>query len=153
MNRKLAIFAAVIAAFAFTCQSADAKGRRHHHTDKRLTAVAIGVGAASTATYFALNDWHWNWDSSRSGITSLGAWGITTVGCAALSPIVATAVLGRQLKYREAHILIGSCVLPIVGGWLVNEAYNHHVLWAPDEAAGDMKKHHRRHHHRHHHKM
>jgi hypothetical protein len=144
MNRKLAIFAAVIAAFAISCQGADAKSRRH--IDKRLTAVSIGVGAASTAAYFALNDWHWKWDSSRSGITSLGAWGITTVGCAAVSPIVATAVLGRPLKYREAHILIGSCVIPIVGGWLVNEAYNHHVLWAPDEAPA--KKHHRRHHHK-----
>lgn len=149
MNRKLAIFATVIAAFAFACQSADAKSRRH--IDKRLTAVSIGVGAASTAAYFALNDWHWKWDSSRSGITSLGAWGATTLGCAAVSPIVATAVLGRPLKYREAHILIGSCVVPIVGGWLVNEAYNSHILWAPDEAPA--KYHHRRHHrhHRHHH--
>jgi hypothetical protein len=147
MNRKLAIFAAVITAFAFVSQSADAKGRRHHHIDKRLTAVSIGVGAASTATYFALNDWHWGWDSSRSGVTSLGALGLTTVGCAALSPIVATAVLGRQLKYREAHILIGGCVIPFVGGWLVNEAYNRHILWAPDEKVEPIR------HHRHHHKM
>jgi len=149
MNRKLAIFTAAIAAFAFVSQSADAKGRRH--IDKRLTAVSIGVGAASTATYFALNDWHWKWDSGRSGITSLGAWGATTIGCAALSPIVATAVLGRPLKYREAHILIGSCVVPIVGGWLVNEAYNHHILWAPDETSA--KHRHHRHHRHHHHKM
>ena len=42
-------------------------------------------------------------------------------------------MLGRPLKYREAHILIGSCVIPIVGGWLVNEAYNRDILWAPDE--------------------
>ena len=46
-------------------------------------------------------------------------------------------MLNRPLTYREAHILIGSCVIPIVGGWLVNEAYNHHVLWAPDERAGE----------------
>ena len=142
MNRKFAIFAAAIAAVAFMCQAADAKSRRH--VDKRITAVAIGVGAASTATFFALNDWHWKWDSSRSGITSLGAWGITTVGCAAVSPIVATAVLGRPLKYREAHILIGSCVIPIVGGWLVNEAYNHHVLWAPDEVPAKKRYRHKK---------
>jgi hypothetical protein len=148
MNRKLAIFAAVIAAFAFTCQGADAKGRRH--VDKRITAVAIGVGAASTVASLAITDWRWNGGGS-SGLGSWGAWGITTLGCAAVSPMVATAVLGRQLKYREAHILIGSCVIPIVGGWLVNEAYNHHVLWAPDEQGG--KRHHRRHHRHHHHKM
>jgi hypothetical protein len=144
MNRKLAIFAAVIAAFAFACQSADAKSRRH--VDPRLEAVAIGVGAASTATYFALNNWNFShWDSGRAGITSLGAWGITAVGCSALSPIVATAVLNRPLKYREAHILVGSCLVPFVGGWLVNEAYNAHWLTAPDEKVG---RHHRRHRHK-----
>jgi hypothetical protein len=42
-------------------------------------------------------------------------------------------VLNRPLKYREAHILVGSCVIPIIGGWLVNEAYNNGILWAPDE--------------------
>ncbi|HEY4983071.1 MAG TPA: hypothetical protein VII24_14300 [Pseudolabrys sp.] len=149
MNRKLAIFAAVIAAFAFTCQGADAKGH-HHHVGKRIAAVAIGVGAASTAAYFAINDWRWNGWNNSSGLTRWGAWGLTTVGCAAVSPIVATMVLDRPLSYREAHILVGSCVIPIVGGWLVNEAYNSHLLWAPDEKDG-MKKHHR--HHRHHHTM
>jgi hypothetical protein len=142
MNRKFAIFAAVIAAFAFTAQAANAGSRRH--IDKRLAAVSIGVGAASTAGFFALNDWHWKWDSARHGITSLGAWGATTIGCAALSPMVATVVLNRPLTYREAHILVGSCLIPVIGGWLVNEAYNHHVLWAPDEQPV-RKKHWKRH--------
>jgi len=148
MNRKLAIFAALIAAFAFTCQGADAKSRRH--VDKRITAVAIGVGVASTAAYYGIGGWHWDSWNYSNGLTRLGAWGVTTVGCAAVSPMVATAVLNRPLKYREAHILVGSCVIPFVGGWLVNEAYNHHVLWAPDENV-EPARHHR--HHRHHHKM
>jgi hypothetical protein len=63
------------------------------------------------------------------------------VGCAAISPMVATAVLKRPLTYREAHILIGSCVIPVVGGWLVNEAYNAHALWAPDEKPEPKKRH------------
>ena len=140
MNRKLVVLAAAIAAFAFTAQVADAKSRRH--VDDRITGVAIGVGAASTAAFFALNDWHFNhWDSGRHGITSLGAWGLTAAGCAAASPIVATAVLNRPLSYREAHILVGSCVIPIVGGWLVNEADNAHILWAPDEKTEPAKHH------------
>ena len=57
----------------------------------------------------------------------------TTVGCMATAPMVATVALKRPLKYREAHILIGSCLIPFVGGWLVNEAYNNGWLWAPDE--------------------
>ncbi len=51
-------------------------------------------------------------------------------GCAALSPIVATAVLNRPLTYREAHILIGGRIIPIVGGWLTDQAYENHIFWA-----------------------
>jgi hypothetical protein len=46
-------------------------------------------------------------------------------------------VLNWPLTYREAHILIGGCVIPIVGGWLVD--------WAPDEpqpAAMHVKRRH-----------
>ena len=129
ITRKFALFAAAIAALAVTTQAADAGGRRH--VDGRVRAVEIGVGAASTAAYFALNDWNWKWDSGRSGITAIGAWGATTIGCAAVSPIVATVVLDRPLSNREAGILIGSCVVPIIGGWLVNAAYNAHPEWEP----------------------
>jgi hypothetical protein len=139
MNKRLAIFAAVIAASAFTCQGADAKEGKHHE-DKRLAAVSIGVGAASTAAYFAINDWKWDWNNG-SGISQWGAWGITTVGCAAVSPMVATVVLNRPLTMREGHVLFASCVLPIVGGWLVNEAYDAHPEWEAGEAPA-VKTHH-----------
>ena len=56
---------------------------------------------------------------------------IALIGCAALSPMVATVVLNRPLTFREAHYLIASCVLPIVGGWLVNQAYDAHPEWEP----------------------
>ena len=132
MHKRLAILATVLAAFAFSGQGADAKARKHQ-IDNRIRAVAIGVGAASTAAYFAINDWKWrDWHNS-SGISQWGAWGITTVGCMAVSPMVATVVLDRPLTQREAHILIGSCLIPLIGGWLVNEAYNNGWLWAPDE--------------------
>lgn len=39
----------------------------------------------------------------------------------------------RPLTCREAHVMIAGCVIPIIGGWLVDQAYEHHVLWAPDE--------------------
>ena len=141
MHKRLAILAAVLAAFVFSCQGADAKARKHP-IDNRIRAVAIGVGAASTAAYFAINDWKWNWHNS-SGISQWGAWGITTVGCMAVSPMVATVVLDRPLTQREAHILIGSCVIPLIGGWLVNEAYDAHPEWDPADKP-DVKKHHRK---------
>ena len=131
MFRKL-LLAAVAAVFAFGLHSAQA-GTTSPRDRTTLAVVGTGVGLGMTAGYFALNDWHWKWDSARHGVTALGATVLTTFGCAALSPIVATAVLNRPLTYREAHILIGGCVIPIIGGWLIDQAYENHILWAPDE--------------------
>jgi hypothetical protein len=131
MFRKFAL-AALTAVFACGLTSAQA-GSISPRDRTTLSVVGTGVGLGMTAGYFALNDWNWKWDSARHGITALGATVLTTMGCAALSPIVATAVLNRPLKYREAHILIGGCIIPIIGGWLVDQAYENHILWAPDE--------------------
>lgn len=143
MIRRFAIALAAIAAFALAGQTAQAGGR-HHHVDKRVTAVAIGTGAASAAAFFAINKWKWNGWENASGLTRLGAWGVTTLGCAAVSPIVATVVVNRPLTNREAGVLLGSCVIPIVGGWLVNEAYNAHPEWEPGYVAAPVKKHRRK---------
>lgn len=129
MFRKLGL-AVLAAALALGVTSAQAQSPRDRTT---MAVVGTGVGLGMTAAYWSLNDWHWKWDAARHGITAAGAWGLTTMGCAALSPIVATAVLNRPLSYREAHMLIAGCVIPIVGSWLVDQAYENHILWAPDE--------------------
>ena len=138
MVRKLAALVAVIAAISLTLQVAEARTRKP--VDRRLDAVGTAAGAPFTAL------WFWGYAPDGAAAT------IGTLGCAAASPIVATAVLKRPLTYREAHILIGSCVIPIIGGWLVNEAYNKGWLWAPDEKrARRVHYRHRRHHPRHRH--
>jgi hypothetical protein len=139
MVRMVACVAAAVAALSLSFGPAHAGG--HRHKDNAALAVAgIGAGAASTAAYFALNDWNWKWDSARQGITATGAFVVTTVGCAAVSPMIATALLNRPLKYREAHELLAGCVVPVVGPWLVEQAYDHHVLWAPDEEPAAAKR-------------
>ena len=119
MVRAIAVLAAVLAAIALTLQAADARTQKP--VDRRLDAVGNVVGTPFTALLF--------WGHAPMGAPAT----IGTLGCAAISPIVATAVLNRPLTYREAHILIGSCIIPFIGGWLVNEAYNKGWLWAPDE--------------------
>jgi hypothetical protein len=131
MTRVWALAVAVAAVFSIFVQPADAAGRGHD--GRKLAIASTVVGAGTTAGYFALNDWNWKWDSARHGISQLGAITFTTIGCMALSPMVGTAVLNRPLTYREAHVMMGSCLIPFIGGWLVNQAYEHHVLWAPDE--------------------
>jgi hypothetical protein len=142
MKRSLALAAAVIAAFALTVQAANA-GSGRHHVKKEIKAAAIVTGAAATVTFFAINDWKWKWNNS-SALTSLGAYTATSIACAAASPMLATVLLKRPLTNREAGILAGSCVLPIVGGWLVNEAYNAHPEWEPGYVAAPAKKHRRK---------
>ena len=144
MYRKVACLVAALAALAVAQGPANAGGR-HHQDQQVLDVTSTVVGAGATAAYFAMNDWNWKWDASRSGVTMAGAIAATTIGCAAVSPMVATAVLNRPLSYREAHVMIANCVIPIVGGWLVNAAYDNHVLWAPDEPAAAPKKHWKRH--------
>jgi ribosomal protein L27 len=146
MFRK-AVLAAVAAVFAFGLSAAQA-GTTSPRDRTTLAVVGTGVGLGMTAGFFALNDGHWKWDSARHGVTMAGATVLTTVGCAALSPIVATAVLNRPLTYREAHILIGGCIIPVIGGWLVDQAYENHILWAPDEPQARVVhvKHHKRKH-------
>jgi hypothetical protein len=143
MKRSLVLAVAFMAAFAFTGQAANA-GARHTHYKKEIVAASVVTGAAATATYFAINDWKWKWDNA-SGFTSAGAIVATTIGCAALSPMLATVLLKRPLTNREAGILIGSCIVPIVGGWLVNAAYDAHPEWEPGYVVPVAdKRHHRR---------
>jgi hypothetical protein len=140
MYRKVAFAMAAVAALALSYGPANAGGSKN--SKAVIDATGIGVGAAATAGYFALNNWNLKWDSGRAGITSLGAAVGTTLGCTALAPFVASAVLERPLKYREAHELVAGCVIPIVGSWLVDQAYDNGILWAPDEAPPAAKKKH-----------
>jgi hypothetical protein len=146
MFRKT-VLAALAAVFALGLHSAEA-GTTSPRDRATLDVVGTGVGLGMTAAMFSMNNWSWKWDKARSGITPAGAIALTTVGCMALSPIVATAVLNRPLTYREAHILIVGCIIPVIGGWLIDQAYENHILWAPDEpqaqAAVVRVKHHKK---------
>ncbi|HEY0224421.1 MAG TPA: hypothetical protein VGC38_07915 [Pseudolabrys sp.] len=135
MNRKFAVFAALVAAFLFASQGAQAG-----EGGTKLKAVQIGVGAAATAGYFAIGGWKWDSWRYNSGITRLGASAITTMGCAALTPMVATVVLNRPLTMREGHVVFADCLLPFIGGWLVNQAYDAHPEWEPGKPVRHHKK-------------
>jgi len=37
-------------------------------------------------------------------------------------------------------MLIAGCIIPVVGSWLVDQAYEQHIMWAPDEVAAPKKK-------------
>ncbi len=139
MKRFVALAAALIAATTLTLQTAEAGGKRRTHIDNRLKVVALGTGAAATATYFAINEWKWKWQDN----VIPGQWGAiagTTLGCAAVSTMVGTVVVKRPLTQREGHVLIGSCVVPIIGGYLVNAAYDANPHWEAQPAVVKKKR-------------
>ena len=134
MKRQIGFVAIAIATVALMCQSADASGRRHHKQPpqgggQELAVTGFGVGVASTLTFLSINGWTFNRHTNTNGLSTGGAYAVTTVGCAAVSPMVATVLLRRPLTMREGHVLIAGCVVPFVGPWLVNAAYDAHPEW------------------------
>lgn len=130
MKKWISFAAAMLAVTAFSVGTADAK---HHKrkVGKGVITAGIVTGAAATASYFWINNWEWSWrGASVNGISQGAAIATTTIGCMAVAPMLATLLENRPLTYREAHVLAGSCVIPIIGGYLVNAAYDANPQWA-----------------------
>jgi hypothetical protein len=138
LRRVCAVAAAATVLFA-ACSAAEAGDK--HIDKKKLVVVSAGVGAGMGTIYWSLGDWRWKWHNV-TGVTNAGAWAATTLGCIAVSPMVATVVLNRPLTMREGHIMAGSCLVPIIGGWLVEKAYEAHPEWDAAEKPAPAKKKH-----------
>ena len=125
---RATVFASSIAALVLAGQPASAEGflfARHPKVDARVAQVGLGAAVASTVAYFAIREGQ----NHHHGV-NWGAWGIATVGCMVLSPMVAAAVVPeRQLTQREVAVLEGSCLIPIVGGLLVNAIWDANPQW------------------------
>jgi hypothetical protein len=95
---------------------------------QRDPAVAVStaiVGGAATGAYFAVKD--------NGGVfgNSGAAYGVTTFGCAVISPIFTTMVVQRELTRREVWVMTANCAVPFVGGWFINSILdaNPNPLW------------------------
>ena len=99
-----------------------------------VTAGQIIAGGGMTAAYFALNCNH-NFSHCHrfTSSTSLKWWGLTTVGCFALSPIIAGGLVSanehRELKSSEVFMMMGDCVVPILGGLFWKAMFDAHPEW------------------------
>ena len=94
--------------------------------DPRLTTVGLGIGVAGDAVSWELTRKH-GYPPVRT-MTPLGAYGATAAGCVVAFPFVATVVLNRPLTYREVYTGMANCIVPFVGGWLVESAF-HGQAW------------------------
>ncbi len=89
--------------------------------DPKLAVSNAVVGGAATGGYFALKD--------NNGIASGGAYALSTAGCIVVSPMVGSAVVGRELSLREVWVGTGNCLVPFVGGWIANAYFDRHPEW------------------------
>jgi hypothetical protein len=135
MRKIIFVLAGVIAVFGFMTDNAQAARKKRTEVtvypwtwtwpwsvrDPRLATSNLVVGGAAAGTYFAINE--------NRPLANGAAYAATSVGCAAVSPIVGTVVMGRPLTMREAHVTTANCFLPFVGGWIVNAAYDQHPEW------------------------
>ena len=99
-----------------------------------VTAGQIIVGASMTGAYIGLTCRHGLNHCKPYGKNFSAKWyGLTTVGCFALTPIVGGALVSlnerRELRSSEVAIMLGDCVLPILGGLIMKAAYDANPHW------------------------
>jgi hypothetical protein len=121
MKKLTFCVAMMAAALVLTAQNARAQEFRLFRGDPELILPSLAVGGAMTGAYFAVRN-----AGGGHRMTQLGAWGLTTVGCMALTPIVSGIVVHRELTRREVHVMLADCVVPFIGGWIMNAYFDAH---------------------------
>jgi hypothetical protein len=86
--------------------------------------VGIGVGTGVASYYLTKK----RGTPPHRPMTAWAAYGITTYACAVAYPFVGTVLLNRPLTPREMYIGVGECIVPFIGGWLV-DTYLPHDAW------------------------
>jgi hypothetical protein len=146
MKKYLSVLATVIAALGFMGGSAEAAKKKAVVVvtpapapfwawgpwgvrDPALATSNAVVSGAATLTYFGLKDGKHGWRSNGTGISSGGAYALTSVACAAVSPIIGTIVTRRELTQREVLVSAANCFVPFIGGWIMNAQFDAHPEW------------------------
>jgi|SRR5882724_8854552 len=132
VKKSICLMAALIALCGLQSRSAMADGWWPlFRGDPAVTVSGAVVGGASVGGYYAIAPRHHH--HQRFGFTRTGAAGMVTVGCMALSPMVAAAVVDmtehRELTSREVLTLMGDCIIPFAGTLFWNAAFDAHPEW------------------------
>jgi hypothetical protein len=98
----------------------------NHGQDCHLFFGGVGIGIGTTVSGYYLTKKHGT--PPHRPMSAWGAYGVTTFACAVAYPFVGTFLLNRPLTPREMYIGVAECVVPFVGGWLV-DTYLPHDAW------------------------
>lgn len=134
MKKHLIALAMIVASFGLVFQSGKANAFLLNDRSPNVTAAQLVVGASMSGAYFALTCRNGFNNCERfTSRTSLKWWGLTTVGCMAITPMVGAALVGynehRELKSSEVFMMLGDCVVPILGGLFWKAVFDAHPEW------------------------
>ena len=104
---------------------------------KRSPNVLAGqlvVGLGMSAVYWTRICHHnFHHCADFTSAKALKWYSITTIGCMALSPIVAGLLVSanerRELRSSEVLGMAADCVLPFIGGWIMQAALDANPQW------------------------
>jgi hypothetical protein len=132
MKRRLLALAMIVAMFGLVAQGSTAQAFLLRDRSPSVTAAQIVVGGAMTGAYFALTYRNGKFTTFGQGRT-LQWYGLTSIGCMALTPILGGALVGhyeqRELRSSEVFIMLGDCVVPILGGLFWKAVFDANPEW------------------------
>jgi hypothetical protein len=91
--------------------------------DPRLFWGGVGIGIGTDVASYYLVKKHGT--PPHRPMTAGAAYGVTTFACAVAYPFVGTWLLNRPLTPREMYDGVADCVVPFVGGWIVDAMLPH----------------------------
>jgi hypothetical protein len=94
--------------------------------DCRLFWASVGIGIGTGVASYYLTKKH-GFPGHRPMSYGM-AYGVTTYGCAVVYPFVGTWFLNRPLTPREMYDGVAGCIVPIIGGPVV-DAWLPHTAW------------------------
>jgi len=134
MRKSLIGLAMAVATLGLVGQATTAKAFLLNDRSPNVVAGQLIAGGSMMAVYWTQvcnHNFHHcaRFDSARA----LKWYGLTTVGCMALSPIIGGLLVSmnerRELRSSEVFMMTADCVLPIIGGWLMKAAFDAHPEW------------------------
>ena len=134
MKKSLIALAMAVATFGLVAQGGTANAFLLKDRSPNVQAGQIIAGLGMSAVYYTRicrNNFNRcaRFDSARA----LKWYGLTTVGCFALSPIIGGMLVSqnerRELKSSEVFMMLGDCVVPFIGGWIAKAAFDANPHW------------------------
>lgn len=139
MKKILIALGTALAALGLFAQVSTADAHLLGRRSPSVTVAQLMVGAGMSAVYFSqVCNSNFSNCARFGSARSLKWYGLTTVGCLGLAPIVAAGFVSatehRELRSSEVFMIAGDCVVPILGGWFWQAMFDAHPEW--DQGTG-----------------